>query len=118
MASPSAHRERRDAPEIPRRIVASSAPAPLSPRRVEGEFRERIARGAVLTCVGLARARPERLLSLGYTPRFRVDLFDTTYYLSRVRQNEDVRFFVGYVAQPPPAGARPRIHARLFYKDV
>src|SRR5262245_49119659 len=105
-------------PEIPRRVVASSALARSTPRRVEREFRERLARGAMLVCDGSLRARPTRLLSLGYVPRFRVELFETTYYLSAPRQNEDLRFTVGYVAMPPRARARARIHARLFYKDV
>jgi hypothetical protein len=105
-------------PEIPRRVAASSALAPLTPRRVESDFRARIAGGALLCCDGSLRARPERLFALGYRPRFRIDLFDTTYYLSAVRQNEDLRFTVGYVALPPSGGERPRLHARLFYKDV
>jgi hypothetical protein len=118
MATPRLARRPSLPPEIPRRVVASAALAPLTPRRVEREFRERIARGARLCSDGSTRARPMRLLSLGYLPRFRVDLFDTTYYLSAVRQNEDLRFTVGYVAMPPRAGSRERIHARLFYKDV
>ena len=35
-----------------------------------------------------------------------------------MRQNEDLRFTVGYVALAPRAGERARICARLFYKDV
>ena len=101
------------APEIPRQIAAASAPAPLSPRQVEREFRARIARGAELRCDG--SARPARLLA-GYAPRFRIDLFDTSYYLGAARQNEDLRFFVGYVVQR--AADVERIRARLFYKDV
>src|SRR6185436_2914327 len=72
------------------------------------------ASGAQLFCDGSLRARPEKLLALGYRPRCRIDLFDTTYYLSAMRQNEDLRFSVGYVAASDPA----QIHARLFYKDV
>jgi hypothetical protein len=99
-------------PEIPRRVVASAALAPLTPRRVEREFTARLASGARLWCDGSLRARPEKLLALGYRPRCRIDLFDTTYYLSAMRQNEDLRFSVGYVCEPT------RIFARLFYKDV
>jgi hypothetical protein len=54
------------------------------------------------------------LLSRAYTPRYRIDLFDTTIYLTGVRQNPDVRFFVAYVVQ---AGTRD-VHPRIFYKDV
>src|SRR5688500_13948088 len=88
-------------PEIPRGVVPSAALAPQTPRRVEREFRERLARGALLVCDGSLRTRPTRLLALGYLPRCRIDLFDTTYYLSAARQNEDLRFTVGYVAVPP-----------------
>jgi hypothetical protein len=102
-------------PEIPRCVAPSAAPAPLTPRRVEREFRERIARGARLVCDGSARARPARLLSFGYVPRFRIDLFGASYYLCAVRQNEDLRFAVGYVAPPPPVEI---LYARIFYKDV
>jgi hypothetical protein len=107
----------RRGPPIPRRIVAGVRPTAWSPARVERDFRARLDGGAVLCSAGSTRARPARLLEQGYVPRFRVDLFDTTYYLSRVRQNEDVRFFVGYLAQPPRRGPE-RVHARLFYKDV
>ncbi len=142
MATPRRVRSRSLPPEIPRVVAASAVPAPLTPRRVEREFLAQIARGALLCCDGSLRARPARLLGLGYAPRFRVDLFDITYYLSAVRQNEDLRFFVGYVARRPtesrptrsepkpseggplrglaaPRAGRPApIHARLFYKDV
>jgi len=92
-------------------------PAPWGPRRVARNFERRLAQGSLLCSAGSTRAHPERLLSFGYVPRFRVDLFDTTFYLSRVRQNEDLRFFVGYVAQLPARGPE-RVHARLFYKDM
>jgi hypothetical protein len=102
---------RATAPEIPRQIASASAHAPETPRQVEREFRARIARGTELRCDG--SARPAQLLA-SYAPRCRIDLFDTSYYLGAARQNEDLRFFVGYVAQRE----RERIHARLFYKDV
>jgi hypothetical protein len=117
MGTPSRDREP-PAAEIPRRVVASVTPLPWSTGRVERDLRARLAGGARLRCAGSDRARPARLLSAGYAPRFRIDLFDTTFYLARVRQNEDVRFFVGYVAQPPPPGRPALVHARLFYKDV
>jgi len=114
---PKARNRGRERPPIPRRVVSSVQPLDRSPARVERDFQRRIDEGAVLRSAGSTRVRPRRLLGQGYVPRFRVDLFDTTFYLSRVRQNEDVRFFVGYVAQRPRRGPEI-IHARLFYKDV
>ena len=116
MATPRRAHRASLSPEIPRRVAASSTFESLTPRRVEREFLARVASGARLACEGSLRARPAQLLALGYRPRCRIDLFDTTYYLSAMRQNEDLRFTVGYVAQG--AGGRARIHARLFYKDV
>src|SRR5262249_30199594 len=46
-------------------------------------------------------------------PRHAVRLFDTTFYLTDVRENADIRFFVAYVAND-----RDEIFPRLFYKDV
>ena len=93
--------------------MQSPDPRELSPRQVEREFRLRVADGLRIRPSGSARRDPEGLLSSGYTPKFRVDLFDTTFYLTRVRQNEDLRFFVAYVVQ-----SDREAFPRLFYKDV
>jgi hypothetical protein len=99
---------------IPRRIVPSVEPAPLSPAEVKREVRTRLAAGARLRVIGEGARDPARLLAR-YAPRHAIDLFDTTFYLADVRQNQWVRFFVAWLVQ----AARPReIHARLFYKDV
>ncbi len=99
---------------IPRRIVPSVRPRRLSGAQVTREFRQRLARGAELRPAGSARRHPARLLSAGYTPKRRLDLFDTTFYLANIRQNEEIRFFVGYVVQ----GRGELIHPRIFYKDL
>lgn len=99
---------------IPTRIVPSALPSDLSPRQVGREFRARVDDRMRIRPAGEAKRRPLCLLSLGYAPRYRVDLFDTTFYLSKLYQNEDIRFFVAYVVQPPGRDAFPRI----FYKDV
>jgi len=106
---------------IPTRVVPSARPADLAPRRVAREFRRLLDAGATLRVAGEARSHPRRrLLSGGYTPRYRVDLFDTRFYLTNVRQNEDIRFFVAYVVQPSrrgPGGASD-VFPRIFYKDL
>jgi hypothetical protein len=92
--------------------VPSAVPSDRSPRQIAAEFRERLDAGARLRPAGEARRDPLRLLAAGYTPRHRVDLFGTPYYLSDARQNEDIRFYVGYVVQGRS------IFPRIFYKDV
>jgi len=71
-----------------------------------------VAEGLELRPAGTAKASPQRLLSGPYAPRHRFDLFDTTFYLADVRQNDYVRFFVAYVVQGQ------RAWPRIFYKDV
>ncbi len=98
--------------KIPTAIVRSIAPEPLSERAVAREFRSRLEHGLALHCAGEARFDPLRLLRLGHTPKAKLELFDTTFYLTRPRQNPDLRYFVAYVVQGKTA------HARIFYKDV
>lgn len=109
---------RRRAPErppIPTLLGPSVSAADLSPRQVKREFLARLDAGAKILPSGSTRSRPRRLLSLGYVPRFVIELFGVTYYLTDVRQNEDIRFFVAYVILP---SAERRIYPRIFYKDI
>ena len=101
---PKAHRQD-DAP------VASIVPAPQAPKVVAAEFHARLAQGQLVFPNG---HRPTAALQQ-YPPRYRLRLFDTTVYLSRVLQNESIRFFVAYVAQDHKP---EKIFARLFYKDI
>jgi len=99
-------------------IEASARPSPMTPRQVAREFRRLIDSGAQIRCAGDARGDPERLLSAGYTPKYKVDLFDTAYYLASVRQNPDIRFFVAYVVQKHFRTGRIEIYPRIFYKSI
>jgi len=102
------------------RIVNQVLPSAMTPRQVAGEFKRRLDHGFVIRPSGTARRDPLRLLSAGYTPRHAFQLFDTTYYLSNIRQDENFRFFVAYVVlggQGRPARAARVIHPRIFYKD-
>lgn len=103
---------------ISRRIVPSARPAELSTRAVEREFRRLLEMGAKLEPAGTARRVPLRLLSLGYVPKYRVELFETTFYLTNVRQNEDIRFFVAYVIPAPSGPGVKTVFPRIFYKDI
>ena len=101
---------------ITQRIVPSVLPREGPAGHAERSFRSLLEHGAKLLPAGEARRRPARLLSGGYTPKHAFDLFDTGFYVTNVRQNEDIRFFVAYVVQGAPG--RERIHPRLFYKDL
>ena len=105
------------APVLERRVVPSIEPSPASTAEVWREFEAITDGGRLIRCVGSARRNPRRLLTLGYRPRYKLELFNVTYYLADVRQNEDVRFFVGYLALREGRGRRPSVYARLLYKD-
>lgn len=102
---------------IETRIVPCVRPADLSPAKVEREFRELLASGAEIRPGGEAKRNPRRLLALGYVPKYKVELFGTTFYLAVPRQNPDLRFFVAYLVQSRGRG-RPVVHPRILYKDV
>jgi len=93
-------------------------PTSQSTRQVEREFRALLDAGAQLHCDGRSRRRPLSLLRDGYTPKHKVELFGNTFYFANVRQNPLLRFFVVYVVPPHTGRGAPRIHARIFYKDV
>ena len=60
---------------------------------------------------------PEVLLER-YPPRCAVDLFSTTYFLSRYLYDEALGFMVGYLVQESGDRALPtEIFPRIFYKD-
>jgi hypothetical protein len=102
---------------IPTRIVPSVTPANMSPDEVASELRALIAAGARLRPAGEAKRTPTRLLAR-YVPAYKLDLFDTSFYLTTIRQNYDFRFFVAYVTQKPRAQGRFLIFPRIFYKDL
>jgi len=105
------------APLLERRVVPSIEPSAASPAQVWREFAAQSDGGRRVRCVGSARRNPRRLLALGYRPRYKLELFGVTYYLCDVRQNEDVRFFVAYLALREGRSERPSVYARLLYKD-
>jgi hypothetical protein len=99
-------------------IEPSACPSTLTPQQVAREFRRLIDSGVPMRCAGDARGNPESLLSRGYTPKYKVDLFDTTYYVASARQNPDIRFFVAYVVQKNFRTGRVEIYPRIFYKSI
>jgi hypothetical protein len=92
--------------------IASIVPSRLQPKAVATELNERLKHGAELI---LPNGHQPAAVLRQYSPRYQLRLFDTTIYLSRVVQNESIRFFVAYVTQDNALG---KIFARLFYKDI
>ena len=105
------------ASKIPTRIVPGVRVADLTPRQVEREFRRMWDDGVPVRVAGEARDDPSRLLSRGYKPKYKLELFDTKLFLTDVRQNPQLRFFVTYVVQPRPSTGKTEIYPRIFYKD-
>jgi len=105
------------APEISRAVVPSARRLELIPAAVAREFRELSDGGRRLRPAGEARANPPGLLARGYSPRHELELFGLTFYLTDVRQNADIRFFVAYVVMPRGGASPAGIYPRLFYKD-
>ncbi len=96
------------------RIVSDIRLEPLSPREVEREFAALVASGVRLRVAGSAKRAPRRLLSLGYAPRYKLRLFDATFWLAELRQEPNARFFVTWVRLGPRA---KDVFGRFFYKD-
>ncbi|MEE8408819.1 MAG: hypothetical protein V3T05_04380, partial [Myxococcota bacterium] len=64
------------------------------------EFKGLIEDGARIRAAGTAKKNPEKLLERGYTPKYKLQLFDTLFYLTNIRYNGHFRFFVAYVIVP------------------
>lgn len=103
---------------IPTRIVPSIGVEAKSPARVARDFKALLAAGARLRPAGEAKKRPSRLIHGGYLPKYEIRLFGTTIYLTNIRQNPDLRFFVAYVIQGEAPPGRMQVWPRIFYKDV
>ena len=103
---------------IPTRIVPSVEPADLTPRQVARELHKLLDSGAKIRPAGEAKDDPTGLLTSGYTPKYELSVFDTRFFLTNVRQNPALRFFVAYVVQRHRRTGRTEIFPRIFYKDL
>ena len=103
---------------IPLEIVENVKADSEAPRRVSAQFRRLLESGHRLRVDGQARTAPEELLRIGYTPKHRVELFGTRFYLCNQRDAEGLKVMPAYVL-PPAArrGVKAPIYARVFYKD-
>jgi hypothetical protein len=99
---------------LDKEIVRGVLPSDMTTRQVEREFRKLIGQGVRIRPAGRAKDDPSSLLSMGYTPKHKVRLFEATYYLTNFRYDINFAFFVAYVS----LDAKREIHPRLFYKDL
>ena len=97
---------------IPTRVQPAVVPAELTPRQVAREFAQNVREGLEIAVAGSARRDPAQLLR-GYQPKHKLELFDVALYLTNLRFDAHLGFFVAYVV-PGDGCAYPRI----FYKDV
>lgn len=113
-------RRQPDSPLLATAIVPSVERVDQSPRATGAEFDGLIADGARWRVAGSAKRNPLELLTDGYAPKHKLELFGTRFYLTNVRQNPELRFFVAYVVQA--AGGRSssklEVAPRIFYKDL
>jgi hypothetical protein len=96
------------------RIVKDVVPESATPRQVQRDFLDLLEGGVKIRSVGSTKNAPRKLVSRGYAPRTVVKLFDTTFYLTNLREDANFRFFVAYVRLHPAAR---EVHPRIFYKD-
>jgi hypothetical protein len=96
------------------RIVTGIEPCALTAARVARELRALLASGARLRPAGEARRDPAVLFARGYLPRYRLRLFEVTFYLAALRQEANARYFISYVR----LGASRTVFPRYFYKDA
>ena len=103
---------------IPTKIVDSVQRVASSSSVIGQEFVRRLDAGAKLVVAGEAKKTPGKLLSKGLKPKHRIDLFDTSFYFTNVRQIPELRYFVVYVAPRSSSPYRQKIYARIVYKDL
>ena len=100
--------------KIPTQIIPGVSPASQSPRAIAREFHRLLESGYELRADGQAKSRPQQLLQRGYTPKHRIELFGTRFYIANHREAHDLKVMPAYVVPPAPA---KRIYARILYKD-
>ncbi|MGB5256831.1 MAG: hypothetical protein WBN44_06220 [Woeseiaceae bacterium] len=103
---------------IPVETIRNVSPGTDTPRQTAKQFQRLLDSGHRLRVDGQAKSNPEQLLKIGYTPKHRIELFGTTFFLCNQRDAEGLKVMPAYVL--PAASERGRkssIHARVFYKD-
>lgn len=101
---------------IPRQIISSVSRADDSPARVARQFLRLLAQRAQIVTAGSQQNPLDWLFSKGLRPQHRIEIFDTEFYLSNIRQIPELRFFVAYVVQN--VNQQRKIFPRIIYKDL
>lgn len=102
-------------PPIPSEVITSVDRVDLHSNQVAREFAGLLQSGFKLkfsSVVGDPKANLKKLFGKGLKPKHKIELFETTYYFSNVRQMPELRFFVCYVVQ------QKTIYPRIVYKDL
>lgn len=102
-------------PLIPTRVIDSVDRFDLHSNQVSREFVGLVDNGYKLKFSSVAGDAPGKLKKLfgkGLKPKHKIELFDTEFYFSDVRQMPELRFFVCYVVQ------HKNIFPRIVYKDL
>ena len=104
--------------QIPVKTVANVTADETTPRQVGEQFRRLLKTGHRLRADGQAKTDAEQLLNIGYTPKYKIDLFGTSFFLCNQRDAEALKVMPAYVLPATQTRAREAtIHARVFYKD-
>ncbi len=103
---------------IPTDIIPAVSRADISPARVKHEFNNLLDAGAEWVVAGTARKNQANFFRRGLRPKHKIELFDTRFYLTNVRQIPELRFYVAYVVQENLESRLTEIHPRIFYKDL
>ena len=103
---------------IPTETLANVVVEDKSPRQVGKHFRSLLDSGYRLRADGQAKPDPARLLRIGYTPKYEIELFGTRFFLCKQRDAEGLKVMPAYVLPATRSSrGKPTIHARAFYKD-
>ena len=103
---------------IPTETLANVVVEDKSPRQVGEQFRRLLNSGYRLRADGQAKPDPARLLRIGYTPKYEIELFGTRFFLCKQRDAEGLKVMPAYVLPATRSSrGKPTIHARAFYKD-
>ena len=99
-------------------ITGNVVPSEKTPRKIGTNFRRLLESGYRLRADGQAKSDPDRLLRIGYTPKYEIELFGTRFFLCNQRDAEGLKVMPAYVLPATKLRrGKPIIYARIFYKD-